>query len=159
SGKILVDIDTPDEVKKNPGDWAQDEDVLDTWFSSALWPYSTLGWPDRSDLLAKYYPTSVLSTAKDIIYFWVARMVMTGCWLMGAVRVPRVYFHSVVCDAQGETMSKSKGNGIDPLHVIDGATLKELEEPIYEARPENMQAVVDRLHKAHPQGFTGVGAD
>jgi valyl-tRNA synthetase len=159
SGKVLVDIDTPDEVKNNPGEWTQDQDVLDTWFSSALWPYSTLGWPDRTDLLTKYYPTSVLSTAKDIIYFWVARMVMTGCWLMGDVPFTRVYFHSVVCDAQGETMSKSKGNGIDPLHVIDGATLKELEEPIFEARPENLQQVVDRLHKAHPNGFAGVGAD
>ncbi|MCL4152513.1 UNVERIFIED_CONTAM: hypothetical protein GTU68_003387 [Idotea baltica] len=120
SGEILVAIDEPEQVRENPEDWYQDEDVLDTWFSSALWPFSTLGWPEQTADLERYYPTSVLSTAKDIIYFWVARMVMGGLELVEDMPFKEVYFHPVICDARGETMSKSKGNGIDPLHVIDG---------------------------------------
>lgn len=159
TGEILVDVETPAAVQSNPDVWRQDDDVLDTWFSSALWPFSTLGWPDTSSDLERYYPTSVLSTAKDIIYFWVARMVMTGVHLMGKVPFQQVYFHPVICDARGETMSKSKGNGIDPLHVIEGAKVEDLEGPIYEARPENMEELLGQLHKNHPDGFPAVGAD
>ncbi len=159
SGEILVDSKTPEEVLKNPDLWQQDQDVLDTWFSSALWPYSTMGWPDKTEYLDRYYPTSVLTTAKDIIYFWVARMVMTGLNFMEKVPFKTVYFHPVVCDARGETMSKSKGNGIDPLHVIHGASAKELEGPIMDARPSNMEELLSELHKNHPDGFNGVGAD
>ncbi len=159
TGEILVDTDTPKQVQQHPELWKQDEDVLDTWFSSALWPYSTMGWPEQTPDLARFYPTSVLSTAKDIIYFWVARMVMTGLHFTGQVPFRQVYFHPVICDAQGETMSKSKGNGIDPLHVIAGATVTELEGPIREARPENMEEMLTQLHKDYPQGFKGVGAD
>lgn len=97
----------------------QDNDVLDTWFSSALWPFSTLGWPDRTAELAKYYPTSVLVTGYDIIFFWVARMIFSGLEQMGEEPFHTVFIHGLVRDSQGRKMSKSLGNGIDPLEVID----------------------------------------
>lgn len=97
----------------------QDEDVLDTWFSSALWPFSTLGWPDKTPELAYYYPTSTLVTGYDIIFFWVARMVFSGIKHMGEVPFNDVFIHGIVRDSQGRKMSKSLGNGIDPLEVID----------------------------------------
>jgi len=97
----------------------RDEDVLDTWFSSALWPFSTLGWPDKTDELATYYPTSVLVTGFDIIFFWVARMMMMGLHFMDQVPFHTVYVHALVRDKHGAKMSKSKGNVIDPLELID----------------------------------------
>jgi valyl-tRNA synthetase len=97
----------------------RDEDVLDTWFSSALWPFSTLGWPDQTPELARYYPTDVLVTGFDIIFFWVARMMMMGLHFMKDVPFPVVYIHALVRDEKGAKMSKSKGNVIDPLHLID----------------------------------------
>ncbi len=97
----------------------QDLDVLDTWFSSALWPHSTLGWPDNTPELRYYYPTSVLVTSRDIITLWVARMVMTGIYNVGDVPFGHVYIHTKMLDGFGESMSKSKGNGIDPLDIIE----------------------------------------
>jgi len=97
----------------------RDEDVLDTWFSSALWPFSTLGWPDDEKDVKRYYPTSVLVTGFDIIFFWVARMMMMGLHFMKDVPFPTIYIHALVRDEKGAKMSKSKGNVIDPLHLID----------------------------------------
>ncbi len=101
------------------GALVQDPDVLDTWFSSALWPFSTLGWPERTPDLAKFYPTSTLVTGLDILFFWVARMIMMGLKFMGDVPFRDVYIHALVRDADGQKMSKSKGNVIDPLHVME----------------------------------------
>jgi valyl-tRNA synthetase len=98
--------------------FAQDEDVLDTWFSSQLWPFSTLGWPEQTDSLKEYYPGTVLVTSRDIITNWVARMVMSGLYALGEIPFDHVYIHPKILDGRGETMSKSKGNGVDPIDVI-----------------------------------------
>ena len=96
----------------------QDEDILDTWFSSALWPFSTLGWPEKTPDLAKFYPTDFLSTAPDIIFLWVARMIFSGLKFMGDIPFSRVYFHSFILVESGERMSRSKGIGIDPVDMF-----------------------------------------
>ncbi len=106
------------QCKADTSHLKQDEDVLDTWFSSALWPFSTLGWPDKTQALETFYPTSILETGFDIIFFWVARMIMMGIHFMGDVPFHKVYLHAMVRDEKGEKMSKSKGNVIDPLEVI-----------------------------------------
>ena len=97
----------------------QDNDVLDTWFSSALWPFSTLGWPDDTEDLKRFYPTSVLVTGYDIIYFWVARMIFTALEFTEQIPFKDVLMHGLVRDSEGRKMSKSLGNGVDPLEVIE----------------------------------------
>ncbi|MCA9121992.1 MAG: valine--tRNA ligase [Planctomycetaceae bacterium] len=108
-----------DEKRLEAQGFTQEEDVLDTWFSSALWPHSTLGWPDKNDALDYFYPTSVLITSRDIITLWVARMVLTGLNNMHEIPFHEVFIHPKILDGYGETMSKSKGNGVDPIDVIE----------------------------------------
>jgi valyl-tRNA synthetase len=117
--EVIVSRQAPSACPKCGGELKQDEDVLDTWFSSALWPFSTLGWPEDTPELRKYYPTSVLVTGFDIIFFWVARMIMMGLKFRNDVPFRDVYIHALVRDASGQKMSKSKGNVVDPLLMMD----------------------------------------
>ncbi|MEE8488387.1 MAG: class I tRNA ligase family protein, partial [Gemmatimonadota bacterium] len=118
-GEVIVRREDPDACPACGGEVRQDPDVLDTWFSSWLWPFSTLGWPEKTPDLAALYPTNTLSTAPEILFFWVARMVMAGLEFMGEVPFTDVLMHGTVRDASGRKMSKSLGNGIDPLDVVE----------------------------------------
>ena len=139
----------------------QDEDVLDTWFSSALWPFSTLGWPDKTEALKTFYPTSVLVTGFDIIFFWVARMIMMGLKFMDDIPFREIYIHGLVRDAHGQKMSKSKGNVLDPIDLIDGI---ELETLVAKRRAGLMQPeMADKIDKItrkdFPDGIPAFGTD
>ena len=166
----LTEAEAKAAAKKHYGKAApltRDEDVLDTWFSSALWPFSTLGWPDQTPELARYYKTDVLVTGFDIIFFWVARMMMTALHFMkdekGAPEVPfhTVYINSIVTDEQGKKMSKSVGNVLDPLDIIDGCELEELvaKRRAGVADKRRAEAIEAETRKQFPKGIEPYGAD
>ena len=140
---------------------AQDNDVLDTWFSSSLWPFSTLGWPDKTKELENFYPTSVLVTGFDIIFFWVARMIMMGMKFMDRVPFKTIYIHGLVRDSDGKKMSKSVGNVIDPIDVIDGIKQSDLIEKRISnlVQPQLKDKIAKRTKEEFPNGIDAFGAD
>ncbi|MDI1479910.1 valine--tRNA ligase [Polyangium sp. y55x31] len=163
-GHMMVTREDPTACEKCGGEkLRQDEDVLDTWFSSGLWPFSTLGWPNDTEMLRKFYPASDLETGYDILFFWVARMMMMGIHFMGVPPFKRILLHGMVVDETGDKMSKVKGNVIDPLDLVHGATFDAVVEKTLPGAPR--EESLKKFKKAYPSaaqmgaGFSAYGAD
>jgi valyl-tRNA synthetase len=165
SGHVTVTRDEHPKACSECGstELTQDADVLDTWFSSGLWPFSTLGWPDATPSLAKFYPASDLETGYDILFFWVARMMMMGIHFMGKPPFKRILLHGLVVDETGDKMTKVKGNVIDPLDLIQGATFDDVVDRALPGAPR--EEALRKFKKAYPSvaqmgsGFAAYGAD
>jgi len=153
-GEVIVAREEPKECSECSGKLKQDQDVLDTWFSSGLWPFSTLGWPEKTKELEKFYPTNTLVTGQDILFFWVARMIMTGLEFMEDIPFTDVYLHGVVRDEQGRKMSKSLGNGIDPIEMVEMYSADAVRFTLMSLAPEGLDIRVSEKEFEIGRNFT-----